>query len=75
MGMMQMAIAVSGRKTRIGKHSEFVLNQGNVNMIYVRVEDAALMYKSKNVESKPMKRFAKEFIRDFAPKAVGRCCW
>jgi hypothetical protein len=63
--MMLMAMSVSGRKTRVGKHNGFVVNQGGENLIYVPVADSAFIFKSKQVDGKDLKKFAKEFLKGF----------
>lgn len=63
--MMQMAINVSGRKTRLGKHNGHILDQGGERTIFVQLGESALMIQSRDVAIKVMKRFAKAFLKAF----------
>lgn len=65
-GMMQMAINVSGRKTKLGKHSGHILSQNGDNSIYVPMGEAALNMQSQDVAVKIMKRFGKRFLKVFS---------
>lgn len=64
--MMQMAINVSGRKSRFGQHSGHIIDQGGERTIYVPVGDSALMFQSRDVAINVMKRFAKAFLKAFS---------
>ncbi len=64
--MMQSIIGISGRKTRIGKHSGFIIAQNDEVTVYVPLDELALMFKSRTVDQKLLKKFAKEFLKGFA---------
>ena len=63
--MMQTFIGVSGRKTRIGKHSGFIIAENNDNSIYVPLDDRTLVFQSRTADQKLLKKFAKIFLKEF----------
>ncbi|MEM7208155.1 MAG: hypothetical protein AAF434_10045 [Pseudomonadota bacterium] len=63
--MMQSLVGVAGKKTRIGKFSGYVISQGNDNTFYIPLDGMALSIKSRTVEQKQLKQFAKAFMKGF----------
>ncbi len=64
--MMQTVIGVAGKQTRVGKHKGFIIAQNNDITIYVPIDNQALSFKSRTVDQKMLKRFAKAFLKGFS---------
>ena len=63
--VMQTMISVAGKQTRIGKHKGFIVAQPNDTSIYVPLDNRALMFNSRTVDQKLLKKFAKAFLKGF----------
>ncbi len=64
--MMQTIVGVAGRQTRIGKHKGFIIAQNNDITVYIPIENIAITFKSKTVDQKMLKSFAKQFMKGVA---------